>query len=80
MLYRICQPFNVLRTILFVCTLGLCILVISVPVLGGIVFDNWAAVEFSLSQKLIMIIIVQAAFPISGFLIKAFDLMNPAEE
>lgn len=80
MLFRICQPFNVLRAILFVATAALCVLVISVPLLGNIVFDNWDTLTFSLSQILLMIIIVQAAFPVSGFLIKAFDLVNPAEE
>ena len=80
MLYRICQPFNVFRTILFVISTALCILVVSIPALGNIAFDNWEAVVFTLPQLLLTIIIIQAAFPISGFLIKAFDLINPAEE
>ena len=80
MLFRICQPFNLLRTILFTSTAVLCVLVISVPVLGNIVFDNWDTLTFSLQQVLLIIIIIQAAFPISNFLIKTFDLINPAEE
>ncbi len=80
MLYRICQPFNILRTILFVSTATLCSLVVAIPQLGNIVFEGWSTLVFSSSQILLMIIIVQAAFPISGFLIKAFDLMNPADE
>ena len=80
MLYRICQPFNVMRAILVITSVSLCALVISLPVLGNFVFDNWAAVHFTLSQKLLVIIIIQASFPISGFLIKAFDMINPADE
>ena len=80
MLYRICQPFNILRTILFVSTATLCSLVVAIPQLGNIVFDKWDTLVFSSSQILLMIIIIQAAFPISGFMIKAFDLMNPADE
>ena len=80
MLYRICQPFNVFRTILFVISTALCVLVVSIPALGNIAFDNWEAVVFTLPQMLLTIIIIQAAFPISSFLIKAFDLINPAEE
>ncbi|MBR4942432.1 MAG: HAD-IC family P-type ATPase, partial [Clostridia bacterium] len=68
MLYRICQPFNVLRAILFLTPAGLCSLTIGLPVLGNFVFDNWAAVEFILPQILLIVIIVQASFPISGFL------------
>ncbi len=80
MLYRICQPFNIVRVCLFAITAFLCIFVLSVPILGEIVFANWSLVEFNVSQILVMIIIVQAAFPISAFLIKFFDMMNPVEE
>lgn len=80
MLYRVCQPFNMLRAILFISSAALCSVVLAVPALGNFVFDNWTAVQFTLPQMLIVIILVQASFPISGFLIKAFDMMNPAEE
>ena len=80
MLFRICQPFNLYRTILFAGTALLCVAFVSIPYLGNIVFTNWDQLEFSLEQLLLIIIIIQAAFPISSFLIKAFDLMNPAEE
>ncbi|MBE7077690.1 MAG: HAD family hydrolase [Clostridiales bacterium] len=80
MLYRICQPFNIVRAILFISSTALCVLVISVPLLGNIVLEGWENVHFILPQILVTIIIVQASFPISGFLIKAFDMMNPADE
>ena len=80
MLFRICQPFNVVRTILFLFTCALCIIVVSIPFLGEIVFSGWAALEFQLAQILLLIIIVQAALPISGVLIKMCDMFNPADE
>ncbi len=80
MLFRICQPFNILRTALFLLTVALCITVLAIPFLGNIVFEGWAQVAFTLPQNLLIIIIVQAAFPISSFLIRAFDLINPADE
>lgn len=80
MLFRICQPFNVFKTVLFVFVASLCIIVVSVPVLGNIVFDNWSSVQFMLPQTLLLVIIVQAALPISSVLIKFFDLFNPADE
>ena len=79
MLYRICQPFNVVRAILFVCSMGMCCLVICVPVLGEIVFSGWSGLHFTLPQLLIIIIIVQAAIPTSGVLIRLFDMMNPVD-
>ena len=80
MLFRICQPFNVFKTVLFVFVACLCITVVSVPVLGGIVFDNWTEVQFNLSQTLLLVIIVQAALPVSSVLVRFFDLFNPADE
>lgn len=80
MLYRVCQPFNILRAILFIFTVSACVLVISVPFLGDFVFKGWSGIHFSLEQILILIIIVQAAFPLSGFLIKACDMMMPVDE
>ena len=80
MLFRICQPFNLFRTVLFLTTTALCLLVVCVPYLGNIVFTGWESIVFTMDQILLLIIIVQAAFPLSGFLIRVFDLMNPAEE
>lgn len=80
MLYRICQPFNVLRTVMYTVVTVLTFLVVSIPFCGGIVFEDWDLVSFTLPQILIMIIIVQASFPVSGFLMKCFDMMNPLEE
>ena len=80
MLFRICQPFNVFKTVLFVFVAALCIVVISIPVLGNIVFDGWSSVSFALPQTLLLVIIVQAALPVSSILIRFFDLFNPADE
>ena len=80
MLYRICQPFNVVRVVLFVFVAALCLLVVSVPVLGEIVFEGWTYIKFTLPQWLMIVIIVQASFPISGFLIKFFDMFTAAED
>ena len=79
MLYRICQPFNILRAILFIVISVACATVLSVPFLGSIVFDEWNAVHFNLQQILLLIIIVQATMPLSGGLIRLFDMMNPVE-
>ncbi|MBO5480861.1 MAG: HAD-IC family P-type ATPase [Clostridia bacterium] len=80
MLCRICQPFNVLRTVLFIVCVALCLTVVSVPFLGEIVFKGWSEIAFNSSQILLLIIIVQASFPLSAFLMKAFDLINPADD
>ncbi len=80
MLYRICQPFNIVRAVTFVIAVAACLLFVCTPVLGEIVFEGLGAIEFSLSQILLIIIIVLASFPISGWLIKFFDMINPVDE
>ena len=79
MLFRICQPFNTLRGILWVVAVCLCGIVLAAPALGDFVFDGWTQLEFTVPQVLLMIIILQAAYPISNFLIKAFDALTPVE-
>ena len=81
MLYRICQPFNLLRGVLFIVSTTLCLAVLLIrPIGDALVLENWATLDFTLSQILIVIIVIQASFPISGFLIRAFDMMNIADE
>ena len=80
MLYHICQPFNIVRVCLYVLSVGLCVIVIAVPALGEFVFDGWKGVDFTLQQILLIAIVIQASFPLSSFLIKFFDMINPAEE
>lgn len=79
MLYRICQPFNVTRAVLFILSALCCCVVVGIPVLGEIVFVGWSDVDLTMAQVLLVVIIVQAAFPISGGLIRFFDMMNPVE-
>ena len=79
MLFRICQPFNVWRTVLYAAALSLCILAVTIPFFGELIFEGWSTLEFMLPQYLLLIIIIQAALPISGGLIKFFDMFNPAD-
>jgi cation-transporting ATPase E len=80
MLYRICQPFNLVRACLFILSTFLCAVVVAVPALGEFVFEGWKEIDFTLSQVLLTAIILQASFPISKGLIKFFDMINTAEE
>lgn len=53
---------------------------LAVPVLGNIVYEGWDTLKFNLTQILLLVVIVQAAVPISSILIKFFDMFNPADE
>ncbi len=79
MLYRVCQPFNIVRVVTYIVAATACALFVTVPLLGEIIFTGLGAITFTLPQILILIILIQASFPISSLLIKFFDMMNPAD-
>ncbi len=77
MLYRVLQPLNLLRSILYGGCLTVCIVALSVPTLANFVYPGWEDdVVFTLPQILYMLVIILAAFPVSGWLTKACDLLN----
>ena len=80
MLFRICQPMNTRKFALFISMCIVCSIMIFTPFLSEIVMTGFSSFEFSLAQILIIIIIVQAAIPISEMLLRFFDLFNPAED
>ncbi|MDE6059445.1 MAG: HAD-IC family P-type ATPase [Clostridia bacterium] len=80
MLFRIMQPFNIIRALAYVFSAAVSMVVLCVPVLGNLVFDHWSELSFNFSQILYTICMVLAAFPISDLLIRLCDLMNPSEK
>ncbi len=80
MLFRILQPFNLLRFGTYAFSVAVTIVFLSMPFLGNLVFDNWAEVQFSFTQILYIVCIILAAFPVSNALMRLCDLMNPTSE
>ncbi len=79
-LFRILMPFNALRLILYVISVGICIMCVSIPAIGNIIYDGWDEVALTFPQVLFIISVILAAFPISGVLVKLCDLLNPITE
>ncbi len=85
-LYRILQPMNVIRFGVYCVSVAICIIVLSIPMLGNLVFTyesgagdvtTWADLALTFPQVLFIISTVLAAFPVSALLQKLCDLMNP---
>ncbi len=83
MLFRILQPFNVLRGATFAFSLAVTVIVLSIPALGNVVYTHWDTVwdtvQNQFTQVLYIVCVVLAAFPASNALVKLCDLMNPSE-
>ncbi|MGN0804349.1 MAG: HAD-IC family P-type ATPase [Candidatus Coproplasma sp.] len=87
MLFRVCQPLNPYRLILFALMCALCITALLLPKIGP--FDipeslcagwrqlNWSR-DSNYAKVLIVVVAVEAAFPISQWLIKIMQIIMPS--
>ena len=78
-LFRIMQPFNLLRAATYAVSLAISIAMLAIAPLGNLIYTGWETVSFNLTQILYLICIILAAFPVSGWLIKVCDLMNSSD-
>ena len=79
-LFRILMPFNALRLVLYGVSVGICIMCVSIPAIGNIIFDGWSVITFTFPQILFIVCVILAAFPVSGVLVKLCDMLNPTTE
>jgi len=79
-LFRILQPFNILRAVVYALMVGACCMFVAIPELGRFIYSGWGeGGPFTLTQWLYMVCVLLIAFPVSNTLIKACDLMNSSE-
>ncbi|MDE7300704.1 MAG: hypothetical protein K2N47_00895, partial [Clostridia bacterium] len=80
MLYRICQPLNWFRVILFAAMAAVSITVLSVPVLTNLIMNdkNWANATWDYAKILIVVVAIEASFPLSSWLIKIMQIIMPS--
>ena len=73
MLFRLCQPFTPLRAGIFLFSTSVCILAFCIPYVAEFFYSGWSSIEFSLSGILLLICVIEAAFPLSQWLLKLFQ-------
>ncbi len=79
MVYRTCQPFNMYRAVLCTGILALCIIGVSVPYLTDAMFyTGWLDLQWDYAKVLVILVVVMAAFPISGWLLKLMHFIMPS--
>ncbi len=83
MLYRVCQPFNGYRLVLFCCMVGLTAVALSVPALGDMLYFisdevKWSTIQWDYTKFLILAVVIEAAFPLSNSLIKIMQIILPS--
>ncbi len=85
MVFRVCQPFNAYRAILCaaiftICVLALYLTTLKVPLLEDMFFDGWSELKWDYGQILTIVVVIEAAFPLSGWLAKLMHVIMPATD
>lgn len=78
MVFRLCKPFNVFRAVLCVSMLALCITAYAVPQLASLLYEGWAEIEWDYAKILTIVVVIEAAFPVSGWLIELMHILFPS--
>ncbi|MGN1235668.1 MAG: HAD-IC family P-type ATPase [Christensenellaceae bacterium] len=77
MLYRLCQPFNIMRGTLWASSISIC--TIGILFLPDFFFSGWSELSFTFPEILYLLLIVLVAFPLSKGLIRFFDKLGNRE-
>ncbi len=78
MLFRVCQPFNAYRVVLFLSMLAIAIVFFSVQWLGNQIYTGWTGLDWSYGKVLVIVVVIEAAFPLSSLLIKIMEILMPS--
>ncbi len=85
MLFRVCQPINPFRLILFTLMATMCTLAFTLGPIGFLgksvaemLCSGWDKLEWDSSKLLIIAVTIEAAFPISQWLIKIMQIIMPS--
>lgn len=78
MVYRTCKPLNVYRAVLCVCVLTITIVCIAVPKFGNMFYDDWENLVWDYAKILIIVVVLEAAFPISSWITELMHFILPS--
>ncbi|MDE7087613.1 MAG: HAD-IC family P-type ATPase, partial [Clostridia bacterium] len=78
MLYRVCQPINAFRLVLFILMVTLSVIAMCIPFTANALCHGWTDLEWNYAKVLIVIVAIEAAFPLSSSLIKIMQIIMPS--
>ena len=83
MLYRVCQPINGYRLVLFMLMTALSIMAMALPPIGRLYIanalcSNWDKLEWNYAKILIVVVAIEAALPLSSWFIKIMQIIMPS--
>ena len=78
MLFRVCQPFNGFRLVLLVLMTALSVVALCIPFSAEMLCQGWSKLEWNYAKILIVVVAIEAAFPISSSLIRIMQILMPS--
>ncbi|MDE6597153.1 MAG: HAD-IC family P-type ATPase [Clostridia bacterium] len=80
MVFRTCQPFNLYRGILCAVVLAICIAAYALPafLVDKLFYTGWAEIKWDYGKILTIVVVVEAAFPLSGWLLNIMHVIFPS--
>ncbi len=78
MLYRVCQPFNVFRTVLFLSMLVIAFAALLIPFTAEALYAGWGELDWDYAKVLTIVVVIEAAFPLSQFAINVMETLMPS--
>ena len=78
MLFRVCQPFNGYRLVLYLANVAICAVALCIPVLAELLYSGWSLIQWDYAKLLIIAVVIEAAFPISKWMITIMEIVMPS--
>jgi len=80
MVFRLCKPFNLYRGILCAVVLAICVTAFALPatLVDKLLYVGWADVKWDYGKILTVVVVIEAAFPVSGWLIEIMHVIMPS--
>lgn len=81
MVFRTCQPFNVFRATLCLVVFAMCVTCYAVPyITDNLLYKGWTELEWDYAKILTIVVVIEAAFPISGWLLDVMRIITSTEK
>lgn len=79
MVFRVCQPFNAYRVVLCASVFAVCVTGFAIPTFTDAMFyDGWLELKWDYPKILILVVVLEAAFPISTWLLELMHVIMPS--
>ncbi len=79
MVFRTCQPFNVYRGVLCLAVFGIIVGCYCItPLTDALLFNDWSKLTWDYAKVLTIVVVIEACFPISGWLQELSRMVFPS--